>query len=87
MGRGPAPQTESGIVETAHSNAMYTVRCSNTERIIASLSGKLRAHYVRIGVGDVVLIERSPYDRTRARIIRREAGRTDEPGTPQRIPR
>ena len=40
----------------------------NGVTVLAHLSGKLRMHYIRIGVGDRVRVELSPYDLTRGRI-------------------
>ena len=37
----------------------------------AHLAGKMRKHYIRIVVGDMVKVEVSPYDLTRGRIIYR----------------
>ena len=53
-------------------NAMF--RCSINDApetqapILATISGKIRKNYVKILVGDKVLIELSPYDLTRGRI-------------------
>ena len=85
MGRRPDPPAERGIIEEAHRNAMYTVRLPDARTVIATLSGKLRAHYVRLGVGDAVLLECSPYDRARGRIVRRDPGQGEEPGALQRV--
>ena len=39
--------------------------------ILAHLSGKLRIHYIKIVEGDRVIIEMSPYDLSKGRIVRR----------------
>lgn len=39
--------------------------------ILAHISGRMRMHYIRILPGDKVLIEMSPYDLTKGRIVRR----------------
>jgi translation initiation factor IF-1 len=39
--------------------------------VLAHISGKIRMHYIRILLGDKVLIELSPYDLTRGRITYR----------------
>lgn len=41
---------------------------TTTEPILATISGKIRKNFVKILVGDRVLIELSPYDLTRGRI-------------------
>lgn len=39
--------------------------------ILAHISGRMRMHYIRILPGDKVLVEMSPYDLTKGRIVRR----------------
>ena len=61
-----------GVVLESLPNAMF--RCSindapeTQEAVLATISGKIRKNYVKILVGDKVLIELSPYDLTRGRI-------------------
>lgn len=52
-------------------NAMFRVELENGHRILAHVSGKMRLHFIRILLGDKVLVEISPYDLTRGRIIYR----------------
>lgn len=60
-----------GTIEEALSNAMFRVRLENNHLILATISGKMRMHYIRILPGDKVSVEMSPYDLTRGRIIYR----------------
>ena len=53
-------------------NAMFKVELENGHKIIAHISGKLRLNFIRIIPGDKVLIEMSPYDLTKGRIIWRD---------------
>ena len=46
------------------------VELENGQRIVANLSGKVRLDFTRVLPGKKVLVEFSPYDLTRARIIR-----------------
>ena len=62
---------QDGIIEEALSNAMFRVRLENNHTILATISGKMRMHYIRILPGDKVAIEMSPYDLSRGRIIYR----------------
>ena len=62
---------QDGIIAEALSNAMFRVRLENDHQILATISGKMRMHYIRILPGDKVSIEMSPYDLTRGRIIYR----------------
>ncbi|HCL80396.1 MAG TPA: translation initiation factor IF-1 [Synergistaceae bacterium] len=52
-------------------NAMFRVELENGHKILAHVSGKMRLHFIRILLGDKVLVEISPYDLTRGRIIYR----------------
>lgn len=53
-------------------NAMFRVELENGHVITAHISGKLRLNFIRIIPGDKVLIEMSPYDLTKGRIIWRD---------------
>ncbi len=50
-------------------NAMFQVELENGHQILAHISGKLRMNFIRILPGDKVLVEMSPYDLTKGRII------------------
>jgi len=52
-------------------NAMFRVELENGHKVLAHISGKMRMHFIRILAGDKVLIELSPYDLTRGRIVYR----------------
>ena len=60
---------QDGSVVESISNAMFKVKLENGHEILATISGKMRMHYIRILPGDKVGIEMSPYDLTRGRII------------------
>ena len=60
-----------GEVTDSMPNAMFKVRLENGHDIIATLSGKMRVHYIRILPGDRVTVDISPYDLTRGRIVYR----------------
>jgi translation initiation factor IF-1 len=62
---------QDGEITEALSNAMFRVRLKNGHEIIATISGKMRMHYIRILPGDRVSVEMSPYDLTRGRICYR----------------
>lgn len=57
-----------GVIKEALSNAMFRVQLENGHQIVATISGKMRMHYIRILPGDKVAVELSPYDLTRGRI-------------------
>ena len=62
----------NGIVTQALPNAMFKVKTENGHEILAQLSGKMRKYYIRIVPGDKVVVEVSPYDLTKGRIIFRD---------------
>lgn len=60
-----------GIVVEVLPNTMFRVDLPNGHRVLAHISGKMRMHFIRILPGDKVLLEMSPYDLTKARIVYR----------------
>ena len=58
----------TGRVDELLPSAMFRVTLENNHPIIATISGKLRQHNIRILAGDSVEIEMSPYDLSKARI-------------------
>jgi translation initiation factor IF-1 len=60
-----------GVVEETLPNARFKVRLPNDHLVLAHISGKMRMYYIRIVVGDKVVVELSPYDLTRGRIVSR----------------
>ena len=60
-----------GIVTESLGNAMFIVELENGHVITASISGKMRMHYIKILPGDKVQIEMTPYDLTKGRITYR----------------
>lgn len=60
-----------GVVAEALPNAMFRVELSNGHKVLAHISGKMRKNYIRILPADRVIVELSPYDLTRGRIIYR----------------
>ena len=70
MAKEEAVQVE-GIVAEALPNAMFRVELENKHLVLAHVSGKMRMNFIRILPGDKVMLELSPYDLTRGRIIYR----------------
>jgi translation initiation factor IF-1 len=58
-------------VTEALPNAMFRVKLENGHQILAHVSGKMRMHFIRILPGDTVIVEMSPYDLNRGRIVLR----------------
>ena len=60
------------VVLEALPNAMFRVELIDTKhQLLAHISGKMRKNFIKILPGDKVLVEISPYDVTRGRIIYR----------------
>jgi translation initiation factor IF-1 len=64
-----------GTVLEALPNTVFQVELESGHKILAHISGKLRMNYIRILPGDKVIVELSPYDLTRGRIIWRGKGK------------
>ena len=60
-----------GTITEALPNSMFRVELDNGHMVLAHISGKMRQHYIRILPSDRVVVELSPYDLTRGRIVYR----------------
>ncbi len=56
------------IIETLP-NTMFKVKLENGSIIIAHISGRMRKNYIRILNGDKVIVQITPYDLKKGRII------------------
>lgn len=67
-----AIQVEATVVEPLP-NAMFRVALDMDKKheVLAHISGKMRKNFIRILTGDRVLVELSPYDLSRGRIVYR----------------
>ncbi|MDI6717124.1 MAG: translation initiation factor IF-1 [Actinomycetota bacterium] len=65
-----AIEVEGTVIEPLP-NAMFRVELDNGHKVLAHISGKMRMHYIRILPGDRVVVELSPYDLSRGRIVYR----------------
>lgn len=50
-------------------NATFKVKLENDHEVMAHTAGKLRKNRIRVLAGDNVLVEVTPYDLTKGRII------------------
>jgi translation initiation factor IF-1 len=62
----------NGIVEEVLPNSMFRVKLENDHEIIAHAAGKMKKFRIRVLMGDKVVVEMTPYDLTKGRIIFRE---------------
>ncbi|BFV55563.1 translation initiation factor IF-1 [Kitasatospora sp. CMC57] len=58
-----------GTVVECMRNATFKVELENGHHVLAHISGKIRRHHIKILPYDRVLVELSPYDLTRGRIL------------------
>ena len=70
MSKDDVIQMAGEIVENLP-NAMFRVKLENGHVVLGHISGKMRMHYIRILPDDRVVVELSPYDLTRGRIVYR----------------
>lgn len=61
-----------GLVTEILPNAMFRVKLENDHEILAHAAGKMRKHRIRVLQGDSVVVEMTPYDLSKGRIIFRE---------------
>ncbi|WP_456446582.1 translation initiation factor IF-1 [Oceanithermus sp.] len=61
-----------GVVLEALPNTQFKVKLDSGLEILAYVSGKMRMHYIRILPGDRVVVEITPYDPGKGRIIYRK---------------
>lgn len=61
----------SGVVLELLPNAMFKVKLENDHIITAYISGKMRKNRIRILMGDKIMVEMTPYDLTKGRVILR----------------
>ncbi|MEA3344830.1 MAG: translation initiation factor IF-1 [Chloroflexota bacterium] len=71
-----------GTVVKALPNTRFVVELENGHEVLAHISGKMRQSYIRVLLGDTVLVEITPYDLSRGRIIYRyKAGQRPQSST------
>ena len=60
-----------GEITEALPSTMFRVKIDGGHDVLATISGKMRKHYIRLLPGDRVKVELTPYDLTRGRITYR----------------
>jgi translation initiation factor IF-1 len=71
MARKDAIEVEGNVVELLP-NTMFGVEIPGRRRVLPHISGEMRLHFIRILPGDKVMLEISPYDLSKGRIIYRQ---------------
>jgi translation initiation factor IF-1 len=71
MSKEDAIEVVASVIETLP-NAMFKVELeTNKHQVLAHISGKMRKNFIKILPGDKVIVELSPYDLSRGRIVYR----------------
>lgn len=60
-----------GTVDELLPAASFRITLENGHQVLAHLSGKMRMYKIRVLPGDDVIVEMTPYDLTKGRIISR----------------
>ncbi len=63
-------ELEGRVIENLP-NAVFRIQLDSGQLVLGHLSGKMRVNMIRVLPGDRVIIEMTPYDLTKGRIIRR----------------
>jgi len=63
-------ELEGKVIENLP-NAVFRVQLDSGQVVLGHLSGKMRVNMIKVLPGDRVIIEMTPYDLTRGRVIRR----------------
>ncbi len=61
-----------GVVTETLPGTKFKVQIDEGHLLLAHISGKMRMNYIKILPGDQVIVEMSPYDLTKGRIVRRK---------------
>lgn len=60
-----------GVIDELLPGLTFRVKLANDHTIIGYLAGKMRMNRIRLLPGDRVLVEMSPYDLTKGRVVYR----------------
>jgi translation initiation factor IF-1 len=70
MGNKRTQEAAEGVVEEALPNALFRIKLTGGEEVLAYLAGKMRMYRIKVLVGDRVEMVLDPYG-GRARIVKR----------------
>lgn len=65
-------QEVPGVVLESLPNTMFRIQLNDGRTVMATVAGKMRKHFIRILPGDKVIVEMTPYDDERGRVVWRE---------------
>lgn len=63
-------ELEGKVVESLP-NAVFRIQLDSGQVVLGHLSGKMRVNMIRVLTGDRVIMEMTPYDLGKGRIVRR----------------
>lgn len=63
--------TLEGTVAEMLPDVRFLVELDNGHKINAYVSGRMKKNYIRLAKGDRVVVEMSPYDLSKGRIVKR----------------
>lgn len=63
-------QVEGSVTEVLP-GTKFKVKIDDEHELLAHISGRMRMNYIKILPGDKVIVEMSPYDLTKGRIVKR----------------
>lgn len=63
--------THEGVVQENLAGTLFKIKLNDGREILGHLSGKMRLNYIKVLPGDRVVVEMTPYDETKGRIIQR----------------
>ena len=63
---------KDGVITESLPNGFFRVKLIEGDEVLGHLAGKLRVNRIRILPGDKVVVEMTPYDNKRGRIIFRK---------------
>jgi len=64
----------SGEILESHRGGFFDVKTENGNKVFVSICGKMRKAFIKVVPGDEVIVELSPYDVSKGRIVRRVKG-------------
>lgn len=64
-------ETEGEVIE-ALPNGVFKIKLDNGNIILAHLAGKMRINFIKVSVGDRVVVQLSVYDLSKGRIVYRK---------------
>ena len=61
----------NGVVIESLPGTQFKLELENGHSILAHIAGKMRKNYIKLGPGDEVVVELTPYDLSKGRIVYR----------------